>query len=444
MPVHQGYQVPGPGHKAPSSPAILGVKGDHGESEMKVRDVLVKVFEPGRLQMAWQQVRKNAGSAGIDQMTVEEFVHREEQLLALIHDKLKSGNYRFQPAKRVLIPKEGTSRMRKLGIPVVMDRIAGASMHSVLEEIFDPDFTASNFGFRSGRSQHQAIRHLQRLVKEGREWAVAVDLKSFFDEIPHGLILKLIRRKVADEQFVTLLARLLKAGVIVNGEFEKTTKGCPQGSPLSPMLSNIVLNELDHKLEERNLGYCRWADDFVIVVRSERAARRVMEGTIRYLEEELGLSVNPEKSRVAPIREITFLGFQLLMGKVRVSNKARLRFKDRVRGLTRRNNPLSMYQVIHELSIYLRGWVGYFGIQEFKYLFRDLDAWIRSRLRSTQLKKWKKPGKFQRIMIKAGFDPKEAHRVWLKMDRWQSVMRRPVRFVMNLKLVQGVWISVPA
>jgi len=399
---------------------------------MKVRDVLVKVFEPGRLQMAWQQVRKNAGAAGIDQMTVEAFVHREEQHLALIHDKLKSGSYRFQPAKRVLIPKEGTSRMRKLGIPVVMDRIVGASMHSVLEEIFDPDFTASNFGFRRGRSQHQAIRHVQRLVKEGREWAVAVDLKSFFDEIPHGLILQLIRRKVADEQFVTLIARLLKAGVIVNGIFEKTIQGCPQGSPLSPMLSNIVLNGLDHKLEERNLGYCRWADDFVIVVRSERAARRVMEGTIRYLEEELGLTVNQEKSRVAPIKEITFLGFQLLRGKIRVSNKARLRFKDRVRELTHRNNPLSMYQVIHELSIYLRGWVGYFGIQEFKYLFRDLDAWIRSRLRSTQLKKWKKPGKFQRIMVKAGFDPKEAHRVWIKMDRWQSVMRRPVRFVMNL------------
>ena len=399
---------------------------------MKVRDVLVKVFEPGRLQMAWQQVRKNAGAAGIDQMTVEEFAQREEQLLALIHDKLKSGSYRFQPAKRVLIPKEGTSRMRKLGIPVVMDRIVGASMHSVLEEIFDPDFTASNFGFRRGRSQHQAIRHVQRLVKEGREWAVAVDLKSFFDEIPHGLILQLIRRKVADEQFVTLIARLLKAGVIVKGIFEKTTQGCPQGSPLSPMLSNIVLNELDHKLEERNLGYCRWADDFVIVVRSERAARRVMEGTIRYLEEELGLTVNEEKSRVAPIKEITFLGFQLLRGKIRVSNKARIRFKDRVRELTRRNNPLSMYQVIHELSIYLRGWVGYFGIQEFKYLFRDLDAWIRSRLRSTQLKKWKNPRKFQRIMIKAGFDPKEAHRVWLKMNRWQSVMRRPVRFVMNL------------
>lgn len=433
MGIHHGEQAPGLGHEAPSRPAIRGVNGNHGESAMKVRDGLVKVYEPGRLQRAWQQVRKNAGAAGIDQMTVEAFAQREDHLLALIHDTLKSGHYRFQPARRVLIPKDGTSKMRKLGIPVVMDRIVGASMQSVLEEIFDPDFTASNFGFRRGRSQHQAIRHLQRLVKEGREWAVAVDLQAFFDEIPHGLILQLIRRKVADEPLVTLIARLLKAGVIVKGEFEKTTNGCPQGSPLSPLLSNIVLNELDHKLEERNLGYSRWADDFVIVVRSERAARRVMEGTIRYLEEELGLTVNQEKSRIAPIKALTFLGFQLLRGKIRVSKTARLRFKDRVRELTRRNNPLSMSQVMHELSIYLRGWVGYFGIQEFTYLFRDLDAWIRSRLRSTQLKKWKKPRTFQRIMIQAGCDPQEAHRVWLKMNRWQSVMRRPVRFVMNLQ-----------
>ena len=399
---------------------------------MKEREVLVKVYDPGRLLMAWQQVRRNAGAAGIDQMTVDDFAQRKDELLALIHERLVSGSYRFQPAKRVLIPKEGTSRMRKLGIPVIMDRIVGTSMHNMLSDLFDPDFTESNFGFRKGRSQHQAIRHLQGLVKEEREWAVAVDLKAFFDEIPHGLILKLIRRKIADEQFVTLLARLLKAGVIVNGVLEKTNKGCPQGSPLSPVLSNIVLNELDQKLEERRLGYCRWADDFVIAVRSQRAAERVMKKTITYLEEELGLIVNREKSRIAPIKDITFLGFQILIGKIRVSNKARLRFKKRVRELTHRNNPLSMNQVIRELNKYLQGWIGYFKIQEFKYLFRDLDAWIRSRLRSTQLKKWKNPRKFQRIMIKAGFAPDEAHRVWIKMDRWQSVMRRPVRFVMTL------------
>lgn len=400
---------------------------------MKETELLAKVYDPDRLYQAWQQVKKNAGAAGIDRMTIEEFALKEAYLLGRIHDQLRSGNYRFKPAKRVLIPKAGTSKTRKLGIPVVMDRVVGVSMHHVLTELFEPEFTASNFGFRPGKSQHEALRHLQALVKEGREWVVAVDLQSFFDEIPHGLILQLVRRKVADEQLVTMIARLLKAGVIVAGNFEKTTKGCPQGSPLSPLLSNIVLNELDRKLEERGLGYCRWADDFVIVVRSQRAAYRVMEGTMRYLEEALGLIVNQEKSQVAPIKEVSFLGFQILRGKLRVSKQARIRFKQRVRELTHRNNPLSMYQLLQELNAYLRGWVGYFGVQEFRYLFRDLDAWMRSRLRSTQLKKWKNPKKFQRIMLKAGFDPLLTYRTWIKMNRWQSVMRRPVRFVMDLE-----------
>ena len=228
---------------------------------MKVEQLMAKVYDPRRLYAAWQRVKSNAGAAGIDQMSVKDFVKREEELLTRIHDKLSSGKYRFQPAKRVLIPKPGTSKTRKLGIPVVMNRIVGVSMHTVLESIFDPGFTESNFGFRRGKSQHQAIRHLQSHVAAGKEWAVAVDLKAFFDEIPHDLILKLIRRKVADEGFITLIAKVLKAGVMIEGEFEKTTKGCPQGSPLSPILSNIVLNEMDHILEDRNLSYCRWADD---------------------------------------------------------------------------------------------------------------------------------------------------------------------------------------
>ena len=232
---------------------------------------------------------------------------------------------------------------------------------------------------------------------------------------------------------MTLIARSLKAGVMVNGKFEKTTKGVLQGSPLSPMISNIVLNELDHELERRGLRYCRWADDFVILVKSERAAKRAMENITLYLEEELGLPVNRDKSEAAPVKEITFLGFQLLGGKIRVSKKAREKFKNRVRKLTRRNNGQSMYHVIQELNKYLRGWVGYFKIQEFKCLFRDFDRWIRSRLRSMQLKKWKKPKKFQRIMIKAGIDPHEAHQTWVRMSTWRSVMRREVRFVMDLK-----------
>jgi group II intron reverse transcriptase/maturase len=391
-----------------------------------------RVYEPGRLYKAWQQVKKNAGAAGIDKMTVKDFESRETELLGLIHEKLKSGSYRFKPARRVLIPKEGTSKMRKLGIPAVMDRIVSQSVNSVFEEIFDPDFTESNFGFRKGRSQHMAIRHVQAIAREGHEWCASIDLKSFFDEIPHNLILKLIRGKIADERLLTLIARALKAGVIVEGIFEKTEKGCPQGSPLSPIISNIVLNGLDHELEHRGLKYARWADDFVILLRSERAATRVLKGITTYLKESLGLPVNENKSGVAETKKVTFLGFQILAGKIRISDKARTKFKDKIRELTRRNNPLSMYQLIEAINSYMQGWISYFRIQEFKYLFRDFDAWIRSRLRSIQLKKWKNPRKFQHIAIKSGVRPQEARRTWLRMNKWQSINRKEVRFVMNL------------
>ena len=400
---------------------------------MKHENVVEMVYKPGRLRQAWRQVRRNAGAAGIDRMTVEAFESREEELLETLHAKLKAGTYRFKPARRVLISKEDSSKMRKLGIPSVMDRVVSQSINLVFGEIFDSDFTESNFGFRKGKSQHQAIRHVQGIVTDGYEWCASIDLKAFFDEIPHDLILKLIRRKIADEALVTLIARALKAGVIVEGKFEKTLKGCPQGSPVSPMISNIVLNELDQELKRRNHRYCRWADDFVILLKSEKAAGRVMTGVIRYVEEVLGLPVNKEKSQVAYVKDVAFLGFQILRGKIRVSNKARIKFKERIRQLTRRNNPLSMYQIIQELNSYLRGWVSYYRIQEFRMLFRDLDAWIRSRLRSMQLKKWKNTRKFQRIMIKSGFSPTKAHRVWVKMNKWQSVNRKEVRFVMNLE-----------
>ncbi len=400
---------------------------------MKYEGIMERVYEPRRLQAAWQRVKTNDGAAGIDQMTVAAFERREDELLLLIHEKLKAGHYRFKPARRALIAKDGTSRMRKLGIPVVMDRIVSQSVNTVLTEIFEPMFTESNYGFRRGHSQHQAIRHVQQIVKEGWEWCASIDLERFFDEIPHALILKLIRRQIADERLVTLIARALTAGVIVDGQYHRTDKGCPQGSPLSPLLSNIVLNELDHELERRGHRYCRWADDFLVLVRSERAARRVLEGISRYLENALELSVNREKSRAGLVKDVAFVGFQILRGKIRVSDKARVKFKARVRELTRRNNPLSMYQIIHDLNAYLRGWVGYFRVQEFSKPFTELDGWIRSRLRSMQLKKWKSPRKFQRMMIRANYNPEKAYRTWVKMTRWQSVKRREVRFVMNLQ-----------
>ncbi len=401
---------------------------------MKETEVTERVCEPGRLRLAWQQVKKNAGAAGIDQMTVAEFAARQDELLELIEEKLRALSYRFKPARRVLIPKGGSkTEKRKLGIPVVMDRVVAQSMHQVLDELYDPEFSGGNFGYRRGKSQHQAIRYVKSLVGEGYRWCASIDLASFFDQIPHDLMLRLIRRRIEDERMVTLIARALKAGVMEEGKFKKTNQGCPQGSPLSPILSNIVLNELDQELERRGLKYCRWADDFVIMVRSERAAHRVMAGGVRYLEGELGLEVNREKSRVAPIGEVSFLGFQIVQRKIRISIKACKRFKEKVRALTRRNNPLSMYVLIAQLSTYLRGWVEYFRVQELRSVFRKLDRWIRNRLRSMQLKKWKKARKFQRVMIKVGYAPLKARQVWVKMNRWRSVNRKEVRFVLNLR-----------
>ena len=272
-----------------------------------------------------------------------------------------------------------------------MDRIVAQSIHATLDEIYDAGFTQSNFGFRKGRSQHQAIRHVREKVKQRTRWCASVDLRSYFDEIPHNLIFKLIRRRIADERLVTLIARALKAGVVVDGRFEKTTKGVPQGSPLSPILSNIVLNEMDQELDRRGLSYARWADDFVILLKSKRSAHRVMEGITRYLEETLGLPVNREKSEVALMREVTFLGFRIYRLKIRVSDQSIAKFKRRIHELTHRNNPKSMKTIIEELNRFLRGWANYFRIQEFKTLFGNLDDWVCGRFRSMQLAKWKKP-----------------------------------------------------
>jgi group II intron reverse transcriptase/maturase len=262
---------------------------------------------------------------------------------------------------------------------------------------------------------------------------VAIDVQNFFDDIPHNLIFKLIRRKIRDERIVTLIARALKVGVLVDGIVEKSDRGCPQGSPVSPILSNIVLNELDQELERREHRFSRWADDFVILLKTERAALRVAENITGFLERKLGLHVNREKSRVALVKDVEFLGFQILRGQLRVSTRARKRFEQEIRTRTRRNNGLSMYQVVRDVNEYLEGWVGYYRIQEFQRIFKELDEFVRSRLRSMQLKKWKKPKKFQRMMIRAGFPVHKARRTWIKMNRWRSVMRRPVRFVLDLK-----------
>lgn len=423
----KGSRDPAARHTPPS----IRQRRPGGKGE-KIQQVLERVYDSRRLRQAWEQIRKNAGAAGIDGMTIRQFESRQQELLSLAREKLESGTYRFKPVRRRLIRKEGSRKQRKLGIPTVMDRVVGQAMHLTLVEIFDGSFSRSNFGFRVGKSQQAAIRHVKVAVEEEYTWCASIDLKDFFDEIPHGLILKLLRRRIRDERFITMVARALKAGVVVDGVRQKTTKGCPQGSPLSPTLSNIVLNELDQELERRGHRFCRWADDFVILKRSEKAAQRVLESTTRYLEEELQLAVNREKSYVARIGRVEFLGYQITAGKIGVSRRAQQKFKRQVRQLTKRNNPLSMSQIIRQLNQYVEGWVNYYRIQEFERVFEKLDRYIRNRLRAMQLKKWKKPKKFQRMLRRAGFAPSIARQTWMKMNRWRSIFRREVLILCDL------------
>ncbi len=399
---------------------------------MENNEVLRRVYNRERLNQAWQRVKENAGSAGIDEMTVGEFEAREEWYLERIHRKLTTGKYRFKPSKRVEIDKPGSTKRRKLGIPTVIDRIVGQSMSSVLMEIWEPEFTQWNYGYRPGRNQHQAIGHMRDVISAGYEWCVEIDLQNFFDRIPHNLILKLIRRKIKDERMITLIARALKAGTIVDGKYQPTPKGTAQGSPVSPVISNIVLNELDQELERRGHQYCRWADDVVIFVKSERSGKRVEEGITKYIEE-IGLKVNREKSRVCKFKEVEFLGFQILNKKIKIGSKSRKKMKQKVKELTKRNNPLSMKQIVEELNEYLTGWMGYFQVQEYKRVLEELDWYTRSRLRSMQLKKWKKPRKFQRVMIILGHDVKKSRRTWVKMNKWYSVHRADVKLVLTNK-----------
>lgn len=397
---------------------------------MEHNEVLRRVYNRERLYKAWQRVKANAGAAGIDKMTVEEFEERADWYLERIHRKLTTGKYQFKPARRVEIDKPGSTKKRKLGIPVVIDRIVGQSMSSVLMEIWEPLFTEWNYGFRPGRNQHQAIGHMRDVISEGYGWCVEIDLRNFFDEIPHDLILKLIRQKIKDDRMITLIARAIKAGVIIEGKYQSTPRGAIQGSPVSPVISNIVLNELDQELERRTHQYCRWADDFVIFVKSERAGHRVMAGITKYIEN-LGLEVNKEKSRVRKFKDVEFLGFQILNKKIKIGTKSKTKMKQKVKELTKRNNPLSMKQVVDELNEYLTGWMGYFQIQEYKRVLEELDWFIRSRLRSMQLKKWKKPSKFQRVMINLGIETGKAKNTWVKMNKWYSIHRADVKFVLN-------------
>jgi RNA-directed DNA polymerase len=363
--------------------------------------LMEEICERENCKQALARVKANQGSAGVDGMTVLELPEFLKQHWPAIREQLLSGTYKPQPVRRVEIPKPDGGGVRKLGIPSVLDRFIQQAVMQVLQRKWDRTFSDHSYGFRPERSAHQAVTAAQQHIAAGYRWVVDLDLEKFFDRVNHDKLMARIAERVSDKRLLKLIRAFLRAGVMEGGLVSPVDEGTPQGGPLSPLLSNIVLDELDRELERRGLRFARYADDSNIYVRSRRAGERVMESITRFITAKLKLKVNQQKSAVARPWERKFLGFSFTSAgipKRRIAPKAVDRFKGRVRELTNRTRGVSMERMVEELSRYLRGWIGYFGKCETPSVLVGLEHWLRRRLRSAIWKQWKRgPARFAEL-----------------------------------------------
>lgn len=339
---------------------------------------------------AWQRVRANKGAAGVDGMTIDAFPAWASGHWKQIAAALRSGDYQPSPVRRVEIDKSDGGK-RQLGIPTVTDRVIQQAIAQVLTPLFDPDFSEHSFGFRPGRNGQQAVQQVQSIIKQGRRIAVDVDLSKFFDRVDHDLLMTHLGYKISDKRLLKLIGRYLRAGVIDNQLYQESREGVPQGGPLSPLLANIMLDPLDKELEKRGHHFARYADDFTILVKSQRAGTRVLRSISRFLQNRLKLVVNSHKSRVVKTTQSKFLGFTFKAGRIQWHDKTLHTFKQQVRRLTNRNWGVSMRYQLFKLSQYLRGWINYFGIASGYQRCVELDHWIRRRVRMAYWRQWRKP-----------------------------------------------------
>jgi RNA-directed DNA polymerase len=369
------------------------------ESPACAENLLEEVCDRGNLERAWKRVRSNKGGPGADAMTIEGAKGYLREHWTTIRSQLLSGTYQPQPVKRVEIPKPDGG-IRKLGVPCVVDRLIQQALLQVLQEQWDPTFSEHSFGFRPGRSAHQAVAQAQRYIAEGFSVVVDLDLEKFFDRVNHDGLMARVAARVADKRVLKLIRAFLKAGVMEDGLVSPVDEGTPQGGPLSPLLSNLVLDDLDKELTRRGLRFCRYADDANIYVRSRRAGERVMASVSRFLTNKLRLKVNEAKSAVALPGERKFLGFSIANdgSERRIAPKALDKFKGQIRHMTRRTRGVSLPQVVKDLAPYLVGWRGYFGFCQTPRVLTNLEAWIRRRLRSYLWRQWQNgPNRFKEL-----------------------------------------------
>ena len=348
-----------------------------------------EVLDRDNLIRAWKRVRANKGAPGIDGLRIDQFTAYFRAQGPSVLAAIRRGDYQPYPVRRAYIEKEDGS-LRGLGIPTVLDRVIQQAIIQVISSIFEPTFSEYSYGFRPKRSQHQALAQVQEYVAQGRRTAVDVDLSKFFDRVNHDFLMTQLGKKIRDKALLKLVAQYLRAGAVEDGLWRATYEGVPQGGPLSPLLSNVVLDLLDKELEKRGHKFARWADDFVILVHSKRAGERVFASITRFIERRLKLKVNDQKSQVVPTSRCKFLGFSFHGKNLVWHDKALAKFKREVRTRTNRSQGKSVQAIIQNLTVYLRGWINYFGIAQGYQKCIDLDQWIRRRLRMVFWKQWRR------------------------------------------------------
>lgn len=377
-------------------------------------DLWQQMLSKENLLAALKRVEANKGAPGVDGVRTGELRDWLRGHWASVRESLDAGNYRPAPVRRVTIPKPGGGE-RMLGVPTVLDRFLQQAIAQVLTPIFDPEFSGSSFGFRPGRSAHQAVRVARRAVEDGHRWVVDIDLDRFFDRVNHDVLMARVTRKVSDRKVLRLIRAYLDAGIMVEGIKQPSAEGTPQGSPLSPVLSNIMLDGLDRQLWRRGHRFVRYADDIRVFVRSKRAAHRVLDSITVVVESDLKLRVNREKSKVVPASVATLLGFGFYFTRsgvrIRVDPKALKRWKDKIRELTSRRWSVAMEYRIGRLNRFVLGWMGYFRLADTPRVFADLDEWFRRRMRQIRWKEWKRP-KGRRRMLRSLAIPDRTAREW--------------------------------